>query len=88
VDKKLLAGKTVVVDSTTLEAKAAMKSTVRRDNGNAFDLGTTFRAALQAQRTCPSARTPKFGSTSVTSTACRTCPSNGSVQVTWDRARC
>jgi transposase len=31
VDKKLLAGKTVGVDSTTLEANAAMKSIVRRD---------------------------------------------------------
>jgi len=33
VDKKLLAGKTVGVDSTTLEANAAMKSIVRRDTG-------------------------------------------------------
>jgi len=31
VDKKLLSGKTVGVDSTTLEANAAMKSIVRRD---------------------------------------------------------
>lgn len=31
--KKLLAGKTVAVDSTTLEAAAAMKSIVRRDSG-------------------------------------------------------
>jgi transposase len=33
VDKKLLAGKTVGVDSTTLEANAAMKSIVRRETG-------------------------------------------------------
>jgi len=33
VDKKLLSGKTVGVDSTTLEANAAMKSIVRRDSG-------------------------------------------------------
>jgi transposase len=33
VDKKLLSGKTVGVDSTTLEANAAMKSIVRRDTG-------------------------------------------------------
>jgi transposase len=33
VDKKLLAGKTVGVDSTTLEANAAMRSIVRRDTG-------------------------------------------------------
>lgn len=32
-DKKLLKGKTVAVDSTTLEANAAMKSIVRRDTG-------------------------------------------------------
>jgi transposase len=32
-DKKLLKGKTVAVDSTTLEANAAMKSIVRQDNG-------------------------------------------------------
>lgn len=33
VDKQLLKGKTVAVDSTTLEANAAMKSIVRRDTG-------------------------------------------------------
>jgi transposase len=33
VEKKLLPGKTVAVDSTTLEADAAMKSIVRRDTG-------------------------------------------------------
>jgi transposase len=32
-DKKLLKGKTVAVDSTTLEANAAMKSIVRRESG-------------------------------------------------------
>jgi transposase len=32
-EKRLLAGKTVGVDSTTLEANAAMKSIVRRDSG-------------------------------------------------------
>ena len=32
-EKKLLCGKTVAVDSTTLEADAAMKSIVRRDTG-------------------------------------------------------
>lgn len=34
VGKQLVAGKTVGVDSTTLEANAAMKSIVRRDNGD------------------------------------------------------
>ena len=33
-EKKLLKGKSVAVDSTTLEAAAAMKSIVRRDNGD------------------------------------------------------
>jgi transposase len=33
-EKKLLKGKTVAVDSTLLEAEAAMKSIVRRDNGD------------------------------------------------------
>jgi IS5 family transposase len=33
VDKRLLSGKTVGADSTTLEANAAMKSIVRRDTG-------------------------------------------------------
>ena len=32
-DKKLLTGKTVAVDATTLEANAAMRSIVRRDTG-------------------------------------------------------
>lgn len=34
--KKLLAGKTVAVDSTTLEANAALKSLVRRDTGEDY----------------------------------------------------
>ena len=34
VDKKLVGGKTVAVDSTTLEANAAMKTIVRRDSGD------------------------------------------------------
>lgn len=34
IDNKLLAGKTVAVDSTMLEADAAMKSIVRRDTGD------------------------------------------------------
>jgi len=33
-EKKLLKGKTVAVDSTLIEAEAAMKSIVRRDNGD------------------------------------------------------
>ena len=33
IEKKLLSGKTVGVDSTTLEANAAMKSIVRKDTG-------------------------------------------------------
>jgi transposase len=36
-DKKLLSGKTVGVDSTTLEANAAMKSIVRRESGEDWE---------------------------------------------------
>jgi len=39
--KKLLAGKTVGVDSTTLEANAAMKSIVRRDTGEDWNAYVT-----------------------------------------------
>ena len=35
-DKKLISGKTVAVDSTTLEANAAMKSIVRKDTGEDY----------------------------------------------------
>ncbi len=35
-DKKLLRGKTVAVDSTTLEANAAMRSIVRKDTGEGY----------------------------------------------------
>lgn len=35
-DKKLVRGKTVAVDSTTLEANAAMRSIVRRDTGDSW----------------------------------------------------
>jgi transposase len=35
-DKKLLRGKTVAVDSTTLEANAAMRSIVRKDTGEEY----------------------------------------------------
>lgn len=36
-DRGLLKGKTVGVDATTLEANAAMRSIVRRDNGASYD---------------------------------------------------
>lgn len=36
IEKKLLKGKTVAVDSTTLEADAAMKSIVRKDSGENY----------------------------------------------------
>ena len=39
--KKLLSGKTVAVDSTTLEANAAMKSIVRKDTGEDYKLYLT-----------------------------------------------
>ena len=36
-DRNLLKGKTVGVDATTLEANAAMRSIVRRDNGASYE---------------------------------------------------
>ena len=46
-EKGLLKGKTVAVDSTTLEANAAMKSIVRRDTGE--DWNEYLRRLLQEQ---------------------------------------
>jgi len=43
--KKLLSGKTMGVDSTTLEANAAMKTIVRRDNGDDWKAYLTKLAA-------------------------------------------
>jgi len=48
VDKGLLQGKTVAVDSTTLEANAAMKSIVRRDTGE--DWNEYLRRLLKEQQ--------------------------------------
>ena len=36
-DQGLVKGKTVVIDATTLEANAAMRSIVRRDNGESYE---------------------------------------------------
>ena len=47
VEKKLVHGKTVVVDSTTLEANAAMKSIVRKDTGE--DWNEYLRRLMQEQ---------------------------------------
>jgi hypothetical protein len=47
VEKKLVDGKTVVVDSTTLEANAAMKSIVRKDTGE--DWNEYLRRLMQEQ---------------------------------------
>jgi transposase len=47
VAKKLVCGKTVVVDSTTLEANAAMKSIVRKDTGE--DWNEYLRRLMQEQ---------------------------------------
>jgi hypothetical protein len=46
-EKGLVKGKTVAVDSTTLEANAAMKSIVRRDTGE--DWNDYLRRLLQEQ---------------------------------------
>lgn len=47
VEHKLLKGKTIAVDSTTLEANAAMKSLVRRDTGE--DWKTYVRGLAEAE---------------------------------------
>jgi transposase len=47
-EKKLLPGKTVAVDATTLEADAAMKSIVRRDSGE--DWNEYLRRLLKEQQ--------------------------------------
>ena len=49
-EKGLLQGKTVAVDSTTLEANAAMKSIVRRDTGE--DWNEYLRRLLQGTGRC------------------------------------
>ena len=57
-EKKLLKGKTVAVDSTTLEANAAMKSIVRRDTGedwNDYLTGLMKAEGLVAADATPSA---------------------------------
>ena len=46
-EKKLLKGKTVAVDATTLEANAAMKSIVRRDSGE--DWKAYVKSLMQAE---------------------------------------
>src|SRR5206468_11376203 len=35
--ERLIEGKTIAIDATTLEANAAMKSIVRRDNGQSYN---------------------------------------------------
>jgi hypothetical protein len=54
--KKLLAGKTVGVDSTTLEANAAMKSIVRRDTGEEWKQYVT--RLMQEEGAIPPGETP------------------------------
>ncbi len=54
--KKLLKGKTVAVDSSTLEANAAMKSIVRRDTGEdwrAYVIGIMKKEGVIAQDAIP-----------------------------------
>lgn len=54
--KRLLAGKTVGVDSTTLEANAAMKSIVRRDTGE--DWREYVTGLMREEDVIPPAETP------------------------------
>ncbi len=55
-DKQLLRGKTVAVDSTTLEANAAMKSIVRRDTGE--DWNEYLTRLMQEQGLVAEGETP------------------------------
>lgn len=55
-DKKLLKGKTVAVDSTTLEADAAMKSIVRRDTGE--DWNAYLARLMKAEGLVEEGQTP------------------------------
>jgi hypothetical protein len=53
----LISGRTVAIDATTLEANAAMKSIVRRDNGQSYHEYLTELAQAQllhhASGSCP-----------------------------------
>jgi transposase len=53
-EKKLLGGKTVAVDATTLEANAAMRSIVRKDTGEGYQ-DYLKRLAIEAGMTDPTA---------------------------------
>lgn len=55
-DKKLLKGKTVAVDSTTLEANAAMKSIIRRETGE--DWKEYVARLMQAEGVVEAGATP------------------------------
>ena len=55
-EKKLVQGKTVAVDSTTLEANAAMKSIVRRDTGE--DWNEYLTRLMQAEGAIEADETP------------------------------
>jgi transposase len=51
VEAGLLAGKTVAIDATTLEANAAMRSIVRRDTGESYQAFLTRLAAASGIKT-------------------------------------
>jgi transposase len=51
VEARLLRGKTIAVDATTLEANAAMRSIVRRDSGESYQQFLTRLAAASGLKT-------------------------------------
>jgi transposase len=51
VEARLLSGKTIAVDATTLEANAAMRSIVRRDTGESYQQFLTRLAAASGLKT-------------------------------------
>jgi transposase len=61
VDAKLLRGKTVGIDATTLEANAAMRSIVRRDTGEGYVAFLTRLAVASGIKTPTREALPRLG---------------------------
>ena len=57
VKEGLLSGQTVAIDATTLEANAALKSIVRRDNGQGYE--EYLKSLAKAASIYVSPRTPR-----------------------------
>ena len=92
--KKLLAGKTVGVDSTTLEANAAMKSIVRKDTGEDWkeyvtrlmrEEGVIERGRNRPTRSC--AASTRSGRTRRSPTTSGRSPTDPDSRITQDEGR-